>query len=194
MSVRVFENSYWYALELKAFAKEIGIPSYDRLRKDELESAIKSFLTNGKHDKPTLRVSRNKSAAKDYSLSPLTPNTLITNYTSNKTTKSFIVAEAKHRQSSFEKKSGCWYWLNRWREDQFTAARRITYGDLVEQFLVLCNTKERLPKIPSTKFNNFISDFIGADAGNRTEAAAAWEALKYLDCPKTFNDWLKHKP
>ena len=37
MTVTQFDNGYWYATEIKAFAKTIGIPSVNKLRKDELE-------------------------------------------------------------------------------------------------------------------------------------------------------------
>src|SRR5882672_4889483 len=48
MTQAQFDNGYWYASELKEFAKTIGIPSASRLRKDELEKAIKVFLKAGK--------------------------------------------------------------------------------------------------------------------------------------------------
>ena len=47
MTLREFENGYWYLDDLKAFAIQIGIPEAKRLRKDELERAIVSFLSTG---------------------------------------------------------------------------------------------------------------------------------------------------
>ena len=44
MTEEQFDNGYWYAIEIKAFAEEIGIPLASRLRKDELEELIKYFL------------------------------------------------------------------------------------------------------------------------------------------------------
>jgi len=44
MTSTQFDNGYWYATELKDFAERIGIPSASKLRKDELERAIKVFL------------------------------------------------------------------------------------------------------------------------------------------------------
>ena len=41
MTQAQFDNGYWYATEITEFAKAIGIPSASRLRKDELEKAIK---------------------------------------------------------------------------------------------------------------------------------------------------------
>ena len=47
MTVRDFENGYWYLDQLKNFAKCIGIPAAKKLRKDELEKAIVVFLRTG---------------------------------------------------------------------------------------------------------------------------------------------------
>jgi len=44
MTVRDFENGYWYLDQLKNFAERIGIPAAKKLRKDELEQAIVAFL------------------------------------------------------------------------------------------------------------------------------------------------------
>jgi SAP domain-containing new25 len=46
MTERQFDNGYWYAVEIKAFANEIGIPLASKLRKDELEKLIKHFFAN----------------------------------------------------------------------------------------------------------------------------------------------------
>jgi hypothetical protein len=42
-----FDNGYWYADDLKKFGEKIGVPSARRLRKDELEQAVKHFLRTG---------------------------------------------------------------------------------------------------------------------------------------------------
>ena len=47
MTLRDFENGYWYLDQLKQFAERIGIPTAHRLRKDELEKAIVAFLRTG---------------------------------------------------------------------------------------------------------------------------------------------------
>jgi hypothetical protein len=44
MTLRDFENGYWYLDQLKHFAERIGIPAAKTLRKDELEKAIVAFL------------------------------------------------------------------------------------------------------------------------------------------------------
>ena len=64
MTQAQFDNGYWYATEIKDFAKNIGIPHADKLRKDELEKSIKLFLETGKVALPTKR-SLAKSGVKD---------------------------------------------------------------------------------------------------------------------------------
>jgi hypothetical protein len=39
MTLRDFENGYWYLEQLKNFAERIGIPAAKKLRKDQLERA-----------------------------------------------------------------------------------------------------------------------------------------------------------
>jgi len=44
MTLRAFDNGYWYATELRAFAVEMKVPFASELRKDQLEAAIKDLL------------------------------------------------------------------------------------------------------------------------------------------------------
>src|SRR5262245_19697944 len=55
MTVREFENGYWYLDQLKDFGKRIGIPAAQKLRKDELEKAVVAFLRTGTAAVPTKR-------------------------------------------------------------------------------------------------------------------------------------------
>src|SRR5687767_10612445 len=55
MTVTQFDHGYWYATELKYFAKGLGIPSASKLRKDELERAIRVFLRTGAIAQPSKR-------------------------------------------------------------------------------------------------------------------------------------------
>ena len=55
MTLRQFDHGYWYATEIKRFAQSLGLPSANKLRKDELEKAIRHFLANGKVTSPTKR-------------------------------------------------------------------------------------------------------------------------------------------
>lgn len=186
-TVAEFEGGYWYAIELKQFARDIGAANSSRLRKDELEEIIKTYIYSG--DLPDKKMS--STARKDKG-DKLALTEQVRNYISNKNTKSFIMAEALKLSPGLPKKSGVWYWTNRWREEQLEKKRAITYLDLIKHFVELSVQEERLPQIPSARFNNFITDFIAAEAGSREEAIAAWEALKELDIPKNYAAWLKH--
>src|SRR5262249_48602492 len=55
MTVREFENGYWYLDQLKDFAARIGVPAAKKLRKDELEKTIVAFLRTGTAALPTKR-------------------------------------------------------------------------------------------------------------------------------------------
>ena len=93
MTLTQFENGYWYQLELKVFAESIGVPSANKLRKDELEKAIVTFLKFGRIQNPTRR-NLSRSGVRDHEKG-LSLKLTIGNYTSNKETKNFIIKEAQ---------------------------------------------------------------------------------------------------
>jgi hypothetical protein len=186
-TVAEFESGYWYALELKQFAKDIGVPNSSKLRKDQLEKIIKSDIQSG-----SVAVNAKEPITKKGKSDKLDLNEYIQHYVSNKKTKSFIMAEALNLCPNLPKKSGVWYWTNRWREEQLEKKRKITYLDLVQHFVQLSTQKDRLPQIPSARFNNFITDYLAANEGSREEAKAVWEQLKFLDIPKTYDAWKLH--
>jgi hypothetical protein len=189
MTLREFENGYWYATEVRAFAVTIGVPGAGKLRKDELESAIVAFLRTGKLETPTKRSLR-KTGVKDLERG-LSLDLPIEHYTSNRLTKSFIVEQARLMAPEVREKSGVWYRLNRWREEQITAGKQPTYGDLVRQYIAL-NQTERFERVPVGRYNNFVADFLKANKGApRAEAITAWEELKQLDVPKDYASWVR---
>ena len=189
MTLREFENGYWYLHDLKDFAIQIGIPEARRLRKDELERAIVVFLRTGAVKLPTKRALR-KTGTKDLERG-LSLNLRIEHYTSNRETKNFIVREAGKVAPKVREKSGVWYRLNRWREEQITNGKRPTYGDLVRQYVAL-NRMERFDKVPHGRYINFVAEFLAADKRvTRAEAIAAWTELKELDVPKDYASWVK---
>ena len=189
MTLRDFENGYWYLDQLKHFAQRIGIPGATKLRKDELEKAIVAFLRTGKAASPTERSLR-KTGVKDVERG-LALTRRIEHYTSNPDTKHFIVQQARVMAPEVREKSGVWYRLNRWREQQITSGNHPTYGDLVGQYITL-NRMERFEKIPHVRYINFVAEFLAAEKGaTRAEAIAAWTTLKRLDAPKTYASWIK---
>ena len=189
MTLREFENGYWYLDQLKDFAERIGIPAAKKLRKDELEKAIVAFLRTGEAALPTKRSLR-RMGVRDVE-GGLSLKLRIENYTSNRETKDFIVDQAHLMAPDVREKSGVWYRLNRWREEQIVAGKRLTYGDLVRQYIVL-NKMRRFERVPHGRYINFIADFLEAEKGaTRVEAIAAWKQLKELDVPKNYVSWIE---
>src|SRR5437867_275557 len=127
MTEAEFDNGYWYADDLKKFAEEIGVPSARRLRKDELERAVKHFLRTGEA-KSFAKRTMTKSGPRDIDLG-LRLDLPVVHYTSNRQTKDFIEHEAAKLEPGFRRKSGTRYLLNRWREEQLGQGRRITRVD-----------------------------------------------------------------
>jgi hypothetical protein len=186
MSVQAFENGYWYATELIEFGRTLGLPAAHRMRKNELESAIKAYLATGRLPK---RVESKplKKGVRDLDKG-LTPDLPIANYTSNRETKDFIRRLAERRAPGIRQKSGVWYRLNRWRE-MHVATRRVTYGELVDQYIAL-NRLEQFERIPHPRYVNFLADYFAAEKdASRDAAIAAWKKLKKMDVAKTYKSW-----
>jgi len=189
MTLREFENGYWYIDQLKNFAERIGIPAAKKLRKDELEKAIVAFLQTGIAALPTKRSLR-KTGVKDVERG-LNLKLRIQNYTSNRETKDFIVEQARLMAPDVREKSGVWYRLNRWREEQITSGEHPTYGDLVRHYIVL-NKMQRFERVPQPRYINFVADFLEADKrATRAEAIAPWTELKKFDLPKDYVSWAR---
>jgi hypothetical protein len=186
MSVRSFENGYWYQTELVEFGKQLGLAAAHRMRKNELESAISAYLANGRLPKTTSSKPL-KKGVKDLDKG-LTLALPIANYTGNKVTKGFIRREAKRKNSEIQEKSRVWYRLNRWREAN-VAKRTVTYGELIDQYVAL-NSLERFKQIPHPRYVNFLADYSASEKGaSREDAIAAWKQLKKMDVPKTYQSW-----
>ena len=190
MTVTQFENGYWYATEIKAFASTIGIPSANRLRKDELEKAIKLFLETGKIKSPTKR-SLSISGTKDVERG-LSLDLPVVAYTNDKETKEFLERESQKRVPGLKRKSGTRYRFNRWREEQLANGVTLTYGDLVDEYVRLNQSKAPFAQIPIDCYVNFVSDFLAAEKGaTRERAVKAWEKVKALDAPKNYRSWAR---
>jgi hypothetical protein len=183
-----FDNGYWYATELKAFAARIGIPSANRLRKDEIERAIKVFLQTGRIESPTTR-RPSTPGARDVDRG-LSLDLHVVVYINDKTTKDFLEREALRLVPGLKKKSGARYRLNRWREDRVANGVRITYRDLVGEYVRLSQTAGPFAQVPHGRYINFMSDFMAAEQGaTRAQAIRAWTTLKALDVPKDYRSW-----
>ena len=191
MTVSEFDNGYWYATDLKRFAKRLGVPSAGRLRKDELEEIVRHFLKHGSIlDTYESRRRGGANPSEKDSANGLKLSQRIVNYCNDPTTKKFIYSEAARLDPGFKKKSGAMYRLNRWREEQIAAKLEITYGDLVEEYVRLCQVEGSFPQIPSGRYINFLANYLNGEPNStHAQAIAAWHELKILDIPKTYSAW-----
>ena len=190
MTLTQFDNGYWYATELKKFAETIGFPSAGKLRKDELEKAIKLFLKSGEIKKPTKR-NLSMSGIKDIQRG-LRLDLPVVVYTNDKETKDFLEREAQKLAPGLKRKSGVRYRLNRWREERLIKGVKLTYGELVKEYVRLNQTKGRFAQIPHGRYINFMSDFLAAEKGaTKEQAMKAWRKLKTLDVPKNYRSWVE---
>ncbi len=192
MSLRAFDNGYWYAAELREFAIKLGIHSASKLRKDQLEAAIKTLLfADAATVAPASIAPKQGPRDVDRGLHLDLP---ILHYTSNKETKLFIEREAAKIQPGFKRASGTRYLLNRWREEQIAAGRKITYRDLVLQAIALNETKRGPLRIEHGRYMNFISDYMAHnDGAAHADAVKAWHEVKALDAPKTYAAWVRSR-
>ena len=192
MTVTKFDNGYWYATEVRAFAGTIGIPSASALRKDELERAIKLFLETGRIKCPTRR-RLSTSGVKDVDRG-LRLDRLVVVYTNDKETKDFLDREAQKIAPGVKRKSGVRYRLNRWREEQLLKGVKLTYGDVVREYVRLNRTVGRFAQIPVPRYVNFLSDFFAAEKdATRAQAVKAWKQLKTMDVPKDYRSWARSR-
>jgi len=188
MSIQEFENKYWYMNELKVLAKSLGISFDSKTQKDQLEQMIIQFLKTGTVNKKNCY--RSKSRNKDI----LNSHTHVEKFSNEKETWEFIHSEMDKRMPELKPKSGAKYWLNRWIENKLSHSEKITYNDVICEYIRLNETEGKLPQIPSCKFNNFISDYLANEKNaTREEALEAWNKLKAMKIKKDYITWKKNK-
>ena len=191
MTEAEFDNGYWYATELRQFAIELGIPAARRLRKDQLEAAIKGIILGTGEVARGANPERSRQEVRDVDCG-LSLDLPVVHYTSNKETKVFIEQEARKIEPGFKRASGTRYLLNRWREEQIAAGRKITYRDLVLQAIALNKSKTGPLRVKHARYMNFISDFMKQNKGAaHADAVKAWHEVKAMDVPKTFAAWAR---
>ena len=192
MSVKEFDDNYFYAADIKAFARQLGI-AVGRRRKLELEALIRDFLRMGVVPPAKPMPDRRSGKGRDR----LAAETVVRVYVDDRRTKTFLRDLVHARAPSLRDKSGQWYWLNEWRRTQLQAGQRITYADLGDRLLEFMRSEGRLPRIPAARFNNFVTDF-KADPANkgksRADAVVAWECIKSVPGPKTYEAYAALEP
>jgi hypothetical protein len=190
MTLRAFDNGYWYAAELRAFAIKMRIPFASKLRKDQLEAGIKNLLFAERAKSAAVSVTP-KQGPRDVDRG-LRLDLPVVYYTSNQATKLFIEREAAKIQPGFKRASGTRYLLNRWREEQIAAGRRITYRDLVLQAIALNQSKRGPLRVEHARYINFISDYMADNnTAGHDDAVRAWHEVKAMDAPKTYDAWVR---
>lgn len=188
LTTKEFENKYWYMSELKALAKSLEIPFDTRTRKDQLETLIIQFLKTGEVNKKNTY--RSKSRNKDL----LQTDSYVENFNNTKETWGFINSEMDKRVQGLKPKSGAKYALNRWIEAKLSNGEKITYNDVILEYIRLNKTEGKLPQIPSCKFNNFVSDYLENEKNATREAALkAWAELKAMNAKKDYITWKMNK-
>jgi hypothetical protein len=191
MTMAEFNNGYWYIDEIKDFAKKLGIANSSRLRKDQLEKIIREFIHTGKISPAPSKTS--SAGAKDFEFG-LTLALKIINYTSNKETKQFIENEALKIRPDLKKKPGARYRLNRWREEQLNQGNKITYADLVNEYIRLNEDEVPFKKIPHGRYINFVAEYLKNEPNaTREKAIEEWKKLKNLAVPKDYKSWKSNK-
>ncbi len=192
MTPAEFDNGYWYAVQLKRFAKSLGVPMASALRKDQLEELIKRFLAAGRIDAPGPRTPA-RGGVRDVERG-LTLQLPIAKYTNDKATKDFLEREARKIAPGLGRRSGARYRLNRWREQQLARGIPITYRDLVVEYVRLSRTEGPFKHIPHGRYINFVSDYFAAEQGaTRAEVLRAWKTLKRLNIPKTYQSLVQSR-
>lgn len=185
MTLRQFDHGYWYATEIKRFARSLGVPAAQKLRKDELEKVIRHFLTHGRVASPTKR-DLSRSGLND-SDRGLRLDRRVIRYTNDRETKAFLEREARKLDPMFTRRSGARYRLNRWREAQLMRGVGITYHDLVKEYVRLNRRETTYRRVPSGRYINFLSDFMAANPGASMAAAVrAWKRVKRMNSPKDY--------
>ena len=188
MTVGEFDHGYWYATDLKRFAHGLGIPDVSLLRKEQLERAIRQFLRTRRVPR-TASAPRPAAGARDVDLG-LRLDRRVVRYTNDAVTKAFLEREAAKMSAVYRRRSGARYRLNRWREAQLARGRRITYRDLVREYVRLSAPSARHARVPHVRYINFLADFLRQEPhATRASAIRAWHALKRMNCPKTYAAW-----
>ena len=190
MTVTQFDNGYWYAVELKRFAKRLGMAQSGALRKDQLETAIRARL-GGRRIATHHRRPRGSSVSEPRDVDRgLQARRRVIRYTNDPKTKAFLEREAAKLDPNYRRRSGARYRLNRWRELQIARGVKLTYGDLVAAYVRLSRPSERYERIGSTRYVNFLAEYLSRERGaSRASGIAAWHAVKRMDCPKTYQAW-----
>ena len=115
-------------------------------------------------------------------------------YINDAETKEFLERESRRLCPEHKRRSGSRYRLNRWREQQMASGVKITYGDLVREYVRLNRPDVAHERAAQVCYINFLSDLSRAEKDAvRTDGVRAWAEVKKLDGPKTYQAWKQAK-
>jgi hypothetical protein len=189
-SINVFRNHYWYLHELAAFCRQHGLAASGQ--KHELVARIEAFLKTGRRDAAARPRPRTKSAAA-IRTDPLTLDTVVTdNFKCDAETRAFFKsAIGDHFHFTAH--------LQQFRREQQRNGVRLTYGDLVREWLAE-HERRKDPKYKSTiarywQYNQFVRDFMADKPRNAgkgiSEAARAWNITRAHSGPHNYAEYLR---
>jgi hypothetical protein len=188
MTVAQFQNGYWYTPELRRFAQSCRIPHASKLRKDELEAAVVELLRSGKMSEPARKIANDAVAAD--SEKGLRPGLRIVRFRNDPVTWNFIEREARKLVPEMKRRTGAKYRLNRWRESQIAEGNRITYRDLITEYVRLSAPATQFAPVPQVRYVNFVRDYFANESGATWKGMLrAWAEVKKLDAPKDYRSW-----
>jgi len=188
MTVAQFENGYWYTPELRRFAQSCGIRCASKLRKYELEAAVIGLLRSGEAPEPARKIGH--AAAVADSEKGLRPGLPIVRFRNDPVTWDFIEREVRKLAPEMKRRTGAKYRLNRWRESQIAAGNRITYRDLIAEYVRLSAPATSLAPVPQVRYVNFVRDYFANERGATWKGMLrAWTAVNTLDAPKDYRSW-----
>ena len=89
-------------------------------------------------------------------------------------TKAVLEREARTLDPSFTRRSGSRSRLNRWREAQLTRAARITYRDLVKEYVRLNRPETTYRRVPVGRYCKFL-ELMAENPGAMAAGIRAWK-------------------
>lgn len=156
--------------ELDAFCRKHGISV--SVKKDQ-EEAIVEFLKTGK----ILKIKSKAKITNPDSEHGLTLNTKVKQYKNDPATREFLKQKVESAGGKF---TGFSAHLNKWRIEQTSKGKSITYGDLVKKYIYFQDLKKqgKLPPLSREvfQFNAFVSDAL-KDGLDRKDAVKLWERI-----------------
>lgn len=172
ISVKDFNDFYWYKEELLQFCRKYGLPQHGG--KIELAKQIERFLQTGEFQAPALRCNKPKSKF-DWNNELLSLETVITdNYKNTEQVRAFFIEQLGEK---FRFNVQFMNWLK-------TASGK-TLGEAVEKWRAIArqSRSNKRPKsiAPQFEYNTYIRDFLRDNPSEKRERAiACWKIKKLL--------------